>query len=136
MTPEEYMNLAIEEAHKGKTPFGAVLVTESGKIHRAHNTTSKDGALAHAEIYVLRACLDDRPSVLYTTGEPCPMCTGAALWHKIDTIYYGVDIETISRFMPQIRVSSPEIIRQSFRPCQVHGQLLEAQCEELFRRYA
>jgi len=94
------MQAAIEEAQKGVSagdggPFGAVIVKDGEIIAKAHNEVVKENdPTAHAEIvairrasarlgtYVLGGC------VLYTTGEPCPMCFSAIHWAHIDKVYY------------------------------------------------
>ncbi len=54
---------------------------------------------AHGEITALRDAerhldtYDLSGAVLYTTGEPCPMCLAACLWANIDKVYYGCTIE-------------------------------------------
>ena len=50
---------------------------------------------AHAELLAIReACAkisstDLSDSILYASGEPCPMCLGVAYWANVGTIYYA-----------------------------------------------
>lgn len=99
-THEEYMELALEEARKaaalGEIPIGAVLVHEGEIIARAHNMreTWQDGT-AHAEIIVIQEGCKKlgrwrlSGCALYVTVEPCPMCSGAIVNSRIDTVVYG-----------------------------------------------
>lgn len=99
-THEEYMELALEEARKaaalGEIPIGAVLVHEGEIIARAHNMreTWQDGT-AHAEIIVIQEGCKKlgrwrlSGCSLYVTVEPCPMCSGAIVNSRIDTVVYG-----------------------------------------------
>ncbi|CAI2348950.1 unnamed protein product [Caenorhabditis sp. 36 PRJEB53466] len=97
----EFMKLAIEEAKKGVEcgdggPFGAVLVKDGKVIGKGHNMVlvNKDPT-AHAEVTAIRnTCknldtFDLSGCQLYTSCYPCPMCMGAALWSRVDAIYYG-----------------------------------------------
>ena len=99
-THEEYMALALEEARKaaalGEIPIGAVLVHEGEVVARAHNMreTWQDGT-AHAEIIVIQEGCKKlgrwrlSGCALYVTVEPCPMCSGAIVNSRIDTVVYG-----------------------------------------------
>lgn len=95
-----YMEQAIIEARKaselGEVPVGAIIVYKGDIIARAHNLRENhNNALAHAEIIVIdEACkklnswrLDH--CELYVTLEPCPMCAGAIINSRIDTVYFG-----------------------------------------------
>jgi guanine deaminase len=31
--------------------------------------------------------------ILYTTGQPCPMCMGAIYWARLDACFFGCDVE-------------------------------------------
>lgn len=97
---EDYMKLALEEAKlaykKGEVPIGAVLVINDEVVAKAHNTRElEQQALNHAEILVIKeACekigfwrLDN--SYLYSTVEPCVMCSGAIIQARVENVIYG-----------------------------------------------
>lgn len=100
---DKFMVKAIEEARLGILneeggPFGAVIVRDGKIIAKGHNkVVSTHDPTAHAEVVAIREAakllekFDLSDCVLYTTCEPCPMCLSAALWAKINTIYYGAD---------------------------------------------
>ena len=95
---ELWMGLAICEAkkayRKGEIPVGAVLVKGDRLISKAHNLTSKN-PLFHAEILaILRADPEEvRDSTLYSTLEPCIMCSGALVLAKIREVVFAVPNE-------------------------------------------
>lgn len=95
-----YMEEAIKEAwvafHKGEVPVGAVLVRGGIIISRTHNLRETLlQAIAHAELLAIQeACtklgswrLEDCD--LYVTLEPCPMCAGAIINSRMNTVFYG-----------------------------------------------
>lgn len=95
-----YMNLAIEEAKKAynldEVPIGCVIVRDGIVIARAYNRKTLDNiATYHAEVLAINeACfklkswyLDE--CILYTTVEPCMMCTGAIIQSRISKVVYG-----------------------------------------------
>jgi len=104
MSNQEFMKVAIEEAYAGIEaseggPFGAVIVKDGKIIGRGHNQVVKrHDPTCHGEMMAIRdACeklgtFDLSGSVIYTTGEPCPMCLGAILWANIDMVYYGCNV--------------------------------------------
>ncbi len=88
----------IRQGHGG--PFGTVIVRDGKIIGRGHNRVLKDhDPSAHGEITAIRdagkntGSHDLSGSVLYTTGEPCPMCLFACRWANIEKVYYGCTIE-------------------------------------------
>ncbi|MBF0713152.1 nucleoside deaminase [Gemella sp. GH3] len=100
MDHEYFMRIAIEEAKKayikGEVPIGAVLVVKGEVIAKAHNLRElEQQVLNHAEILVIKeACekigfwrLDD--SFLYSTVEPCVMCSGAIVQARVENVIYG-----------------------------------------------
>ncbi len=87
----------VEKGHGG--PFGSVIVKDGTPVGSGHNMVlSRVDSTAHGEIAAIRDAerrlntYDLSGCVLYTTGEPCPMCLFACLWANIDRIYYGCTI--------------------------------------------
>jgi len=102
---DQYMSEAIKEALEGiynnhGGPFGSVIVKDGKIVGRGHNMVLvNNDSTAHGEISAIRnaernlGTYDLSGCVLYTTGEPCPMCLYAILWANIDKVYYGCTIE-------------------------------------------
>ena len=104
MNDELYMKKAIEQAKCAykldEVPIGCVIVKDNKIISCAYNRKTIDNiATEHAEILAINmACkklntwyLDE--CTLYTTVEPCMMCTGAIMQARIKKVVYGVDNE-------------------------------------------
>lgn len=94
----KYILLALEEAKKSNDdiPVGTVIVKDNVVISKAHNEVIKrNDPTAHAEILAIqKACkkLDTynlSGCSIYSTLEPCPMCTGAIINAKIRKVVYG-----------------------------------------------
>jgi tRNA(adenine34) deaminase len=100
MNHDDAMGLALEEAHRavghGDVPIGAVVVRDGVVVASRHNERELTGdPTAHAEILALRDAATSLGSwrldgcTLVATLEPCPMCAGAAINARVDTIVFG-----------------------------------------------
>ncbi len=94
------MSLAIEQARLalalGEVPVGCVIVREGAVIGAGYNRRETDKTvLGHAELMAMKqaeqAVGDWRLTgcTLYVTLEPCPMCAGAILNARVDTVVCG-----------------------------------------------
>ncbi|MDP9999869.1 nucleoside deaminase [Pseudarthrobacter sulfonivorans] len=95
---EQAVELAIRNVANGGGPFGALVVTPDGRVHEGTNRVTRDNdPTAHAEVVAIRtaaaatANFDLSGAVLYTSCEPCPLCLSAALWARIDRVYFAAD---------------------------------------------
>jgi tRNA(adenine34) deaminase len=99
---EPVMRVALREAKAAlahdDVPVGAVVVRDGEVIAARHNERELTGdPTAHAEILALRDAAASVGSwrldghALVVTLEPCPMCAGAALAARVDTIVFGAD---------------------------------------------
>lgn len=106
---ERWMREAIAVAtEKGSdpalSPIGAVIVLDGRAIAVARNQTEElCDATAHAEMMAFRAAgkavndMELRDAVLYSTLQPCGMCTMASIWSKVGRIVYGAGRDDVHR---------------------------------------
>ncbi len=94
--------LAVEN---GNEPFGAVLVkdgkivfTNENQIYTKHNPTFH-GELGLIQQFCSQTGITDLSEyTLYSSCEPCFMCSGAMVWVKLGRLVYGasnIDLENI-----------------------------------------
>ena len=94
------MEKALQEAQKAETklevPVGCVIVKDNQIIARAHNIVeTKQTALAHAELLAIQKACNKLGTWrlegcdIYITLEPCLMCSGAIINHRIERVIYA-----------------------------------------------
>ncbi|MDR2641380.1 MAG: tRNA adenosine(34) deaminase TadA [Planctomycetaceae bacterium] len=97
-----FMRQAIIEAQiaasEGEVPVGAVIVHGNQIIASAHNQREQlKDPTAHAEMIAITQATESFESwrlencTIYVTLEPCPMCAGAILQARVNTLVYGAD---------------------------------------------
>ena len=96
-----FMCRALEWAKKGDetaggNPIGCVIVMDGKIVGEGHNENElRCDPTAHGEmIAIRRACealgtIELRRATLYSTLQPCGMCSMASIWAKIGRIVYG-----------------------------------------------
>jgi tRNA(Arg) A34 adenosine deaminase TadA len=92
------IDLARRSRRRGNHPFGALLADGDGVvIAEAENTVvSERDVTGHAETNLVRIASRGfdraylRPCTLYTSTEPCAMCSGAIYWSGIGRVVYGL----------------------------------------------
>lgn len=89
--------IARAAAEEGNHPFGALLADRAGEVLLTQgNKFSDGGSVMHAEtLLVFEAVRRYTPSflsscTLYTSVEPCAMCSGAIYWSGIGRLVYGL----------------------------------------------
>jgi len=143
---EHYMRRAIKIARGNPdAPFGCIIANgESGEILAEGLNDAEKSPILHGETAAVMNLFDGQPNadpsnlVVYTTAEPCPMCSGAILWSGIPRVVLGARLETLKRLghllvdLPCEEVSQ----RASFDGFEVTYGVLEAECDALFEEMA
>jgi tRNA(Arg) A34 adenosine deaminase TadA len=142
---EGMMRIAINEAQtsrrEGNKGYGAVIAKGNQALARAHDLASvmKDPSL-HAEVNAIRAAVrktgdaDLCGSVLFSTCEPCPMCSSLAVWANLSAICFGASIEETARIgKSRIHISAIEVVKQSPVMMEIIPGILADECLELYR---
>ena len=94
---EEALKEAFLAYNKNEVPIGCVIVHNNKIISRAHNIKeTNSNSLHHAEILAIEEACKKlntwrlNECTIYTTLEPCMMCTGAIANSRINNIYVGI----------------------------------------------
>lgn len=134
---EKYMNLALKQAikayNKGDVPVGAVIIKNNKVIATSYNKKEKlNNAIKHAEIDAIeKACKKLKTwhleeCILYTTLEPCLMCSGAIIQSRINKIYYSTSNPNFGE-INQIKKYNKQI--------EINNGLLEKETSELLKKF-
>ncbi|PPQ27091.1 nucleoside deaminase [Rhodopila globiformis] len=129
------------EARPGTNPIGCVIVRNGEVIGEGCNEVDlRHDATAHAEIVAMRragrklACHELRGAVLYTTLQPCGMCTMASIWAKIGRIVHGVGRDDVHpMYFEDRHLDTVDFIRDAFRnDLALEGGLMVRECAALY----
>ena len=139
---EQRMRLAIEQARQNPAfPFGAVIVRAGdGEVlaagaNRSHENPTLHGEVAAIHDYVARNGHQGwDEAILYTTGEPCPMCMSAIIWAGIGGVVYATSIAGLKAAgFHQIDVVSAEVARTApFWNGAIRGGVLAPETDRMF----
>jgi guanine deaminase len=105
-----YLRMAVELSRgyrddPRRWPFGAVLVGQGEILGQGSNQVVElRDPSAHAEVMALRAAGRAlgrhvfEGSVLYSSGEPCPMCLAACYWASISRIVFAATSRDLAEY--------------------------------------
>lgn len=145
---EDWMRRALDLARQGEAdpsgaPIGCVIVRDGAEIGSGHNEVAlRHDPTAHAEMVAIRrACAslsadDLRDATLYSTLQPCGMCTMASIWSKIGRIVYGAGREQVhTMYFEDRHLDTMDFIRDAFRDDLIlTGGVLAGECATLYAK--
>lgn len=135
---ERTIELADEAAAEGNHPFAAVLVDASGAvIAEGKNEYLIDKGPGHAETNLARRAAREFPieqlrgSTLYTSVEPCSMCSGTVYWAEIGALVFGMSEKRLGELTgddpmnPTQNLDCRTVFESGQRPVEVRGPFAE-----------
>jgi tRNA(Arg) A34 adenosine deaminase TadA len=126
--------LAGEARNRADHPFGSIVVAADGRAVEAMNTVVTTGdPTGHAETNAVRAASQAltpeelATATLYTSTEPCAMCSGAIYWSGIARVVYALseaglrDLVAAQEGVPTMELPCRDVFARGGRPVAVAG---------------
>jgi tRNA(Arg) A34 adenosine deaminase TadA len=133
------LRLAIDVAARarsaGNHPFGAVLASAQGEVllEGENSVTTERDVTGHAELNLVRAASQRfseeelASTTLYSSTEPCAMCSGAIYWSGIGRVVYALSEARLGEFTgadaenPTMHLSARTVLAAGQRSIEVEG---------------
>jgi tRNA(adenine34) deaminase len=145
---EGFMRTALKVARENGSspslsPIGCIIVRDGTVLAARRNQVSQNrDATAHAEIEAMRAAGaafedgDLRGATLYTTLQPCGMCTMASIWSKVSRIVYGAGRDDVHKMYFEARhIDTLAFVAKAYRDdLVIEGGVLKDECAQLYYR--
>ncbi|EGC30077.1 hypothetical protein DICPUDRAFT_58458 [Dictyostelium purpureum] len=139
---EKYMRIAIQVAIDNNAKFAAAIVHKNGTVMCTGVNTGR-ARIYHGEIEAIVNCTQMygkktwEDHYLYTTGEPCVMCSGAIMWSKFDKTIFASYVNNMycERCFNQLPMDSNEIFKLGYginHNTQLIGGVLEEITDTFF----
>ncbi len=128
-------------ASPGCSGIGCVVVLDGTVIAEGHNEVERQNdPTAHAEIVSIRRAAQRlgrsrfAGATLYSTLQPCGMCSMASIWAGISRIVYGAERAQVHRMYFEDRhFDTIDFIRDAFKDdLSVTGGVLAGECARLY----
>lgn len=145
---ERALALAREAADRGDEPFGSLLVDAAADppevlMEERNAVNSADDIARHPELTLARSAAsefdaDTRASlVMYTSTEPCAMCSGGIYIAGLGAVVYSVSAETAAEVTGggDLVVPSADIFDRGTRSLPVVGPVLPDAGKRIHREY-
>lgn len=133
--------LARQGENSGCGPIGCVIVLDGAVIGEGYNRVDQQhDPTAHAEIVAMRRAGERLKrsrfgdATLYSTLQPCGMCSMASIWAGIGHIIYGAEREQVHQMYFEDRhLQTIDFIRDAFKKdVTVIGGVLGEECAGLY----
>jgi tRNA(Arg) A34 adenosine deaminase TadA len=146
---EIHLRRAIELAQlardHGNHPFGALLVSQAGEVLlEAENTVvTEHDVTGHAETNLVRLASKGlskgvlATATLYTSTEPCAMCSGAIYWSGISKVVFALSEQGLLELTgsndenPTMHLPCRDVFKSGQRPIEVIGPMLETEAKRV-----
>ena len=123
------------------SPIGAIIVFDGRLIAAERNQCDElHDATAHAEMMAIRKAgaiignADLRGGTLYSTLQPCGMCTMATIWSKVTRVILGAGREDVHAMYFEARhIDTLTFVTNAYRDdIEIEGGCLRDACAALY----
>ena len=147
MNDEVFMRQAIELSRQavthGNEPFGAVLVkdgavvfTNENQIYTQHDPTFHGEAGLIRRFCAQTGITDLHEYTMYSSCEPCFMCSGAMVWVKLGRLVYGASNDDLEHILGNEGCNCSKIVfDHSFWQPQVTSGVLREESLAVLKDY-
>jgi tRNA(Arg) A34 adenosine deaminase TadA len=137
------IDIARRAREHGNHPFGALLADEQGNVLlEAENTVITDhDCTGHAELNLMRLASRQYSlevlsrCTLYTSTEPCPMCSGSIFWGGVGRVVYALSEDGLYAMTGdsphKLLLSCRDIFTRGGRPIDVLGPAIEGEARQV-----
>lgn len=139
-----FMQRTIEIANQNIViPYAAIIVYDDNEIMSFSVNHASDNPIMHAELSAINYLFskgfngNKEKLSLYSTAEPCPMCTSAIYWAMIPKIVYGTSIPFLNQlYGRQITIRARAVLNHapSFFKWILCEKVMELECNALFMK--
>ncbi len=139
---EQCILLAKNAMAKGNFPVGSIVVKDNTIIGRGSEAVkSSNDVTKHAEIEAIKDALmnisaqDLENCDLYTTHEPCFMCSYVIRHYKLRTVIYGTKVDHVGGITSDLKVMLTSKVPSWGNTPEIIDNVLREECKGLSRKY-
>jgi tRNA(Arg) A34 adenosine deaminase TadA len=140
---EQAIALSVKAVENGNEPFGAVLVKDDKVVYTNENQIyTRHDPTFHAEMGLIRRFVEEtgitdlKDYTLYSSCEPCFMCSGAMVWVNLGRLVFGAGNDDLEKILGNEGISSTKaVFDNSFRRPEVKGGVLRDKSIEVLKSY-
>jgi tRNA(adenine34) deaminase len=142
MDDGDYMRRAVGLARQSENiPVGCVIVLNGRIVGEGHHEVrQRCDPTAHAAIVAIRRACEavGEPhlpeATLYTTLQPCGLCTMAIIWAGIRRVIYGAERHQVHpMYFEDRHLDTMDFVREAYRAdLEMTGGVFAAACAELY----
>lgn len=139
---KECIVLGKKAMENGDFPVGSVVVKDNKIIGRGSEAVkSSNDVTKHAEIEAIRDALNNTGAGnledcdLYTTHEPCFMCSYVIRHYKLRAVIYGVKVEHVGGITSDLKVMLTSKIPNWGKVPIIIDNVMEEECNKLSKKY-
>ena len=140
---KEAVKLSAQAVAHGNEPFGAVLVKDGEIVYTNENQIyTKHDPTFHAEAGLIRRFCEETGITdlsrytLYSSCEPCFMCSGAMVWTKLGRLVYAAGNEDLEEILGNEGCNCSQIVfDNSFWKPEVTSGILKEESLKILKEY-